>query len=202
MDTPQRALACTTKCLSYVKGNLSTPLSLHILKTTTPCLRGFSGALALAPLVNETTLERRGFASFAARRALDEGRRWVATTATTSARADRVHAIKLSDACVRRIRQLAEEDGAERRLRVSVEAGGCSGYQYKFEWESPDDAEDSDVVVDRDGAIVVVDRVSLEFLRGATVDFEEELIRSSFTIVDNPNSESGCGCGSSFNAKE
>ena len=116
--------------------------------------------------------------------------------------------VALSDACVRRIRELAAEDSTASRLRVSVEAGGCSGYQYHFEWEAEEGGEESsgdedeDVLIERDGATVIVDKVSLAFLKGATVDFTEELIRSSFQIVDNPNSEAGCGCGASFVAKE
>ena len=83
-----------------------------------------------------------------------------------------------------------------------MESGGCSGFQYTFtmEYESlPLDSSDS--VFKRDEAVVVVDDVSMEFVRGATVDFVQEMIRSSFAVVNNPNSEAGCGCGASFSLK-
>lgn len=86
-------------------------------------------------------------------------------------------------------------------LRLSVEGGGCSGFQYSFELDDADINED-DRVFERDGAAVVVDDGSLEFVRGSTIDFVEEMIRSSFVVSNNPNSESACGCGSSFALKQ
>ncbi|MEM6497696.1 MAG: iron-sulfur cluster assembly accessory protein [Pseudomonadota bacterium] len=79
-------------------------------------------------------------------------------------------------------------------LRVAVEGGGCSGFQYEIKLDAP--AED-DLVLKSDGECVVVDSVSLPFLAGATIDFTEELIGARFTI-DNPNASSSCGCGTSF----
>ena len=116
----------------------------------------------------------------------------------------------LTEACVRRLRQLAAEEntsvasglGSAPLLRIAVDGGGCSGFQYAFSLETSDEAiGPTDVVFERDGARVVVDDVSLAFVRGATVDYVEEMIRSSFVIGDNPNAESGCGCGVSFAAK-
>eukprot|EP00603_Paraphysomonas_imperforata_P001480 CAMPEP_0114422576 /NCGR_PEP_ID=MMETSP0103-20121206/5683_1 /TAXON_ID=37642 ORGANISM="Paraphysomonas imperforata, Strain PA2" /NCGR_SAMPLE_ID=MMETSP0103 /ASSEMBLY_ACC=CAM_ASM_000201 /LENGTH=104 /DNA_ID=CAMNT_0001591169 /DNA_START=336 /DNA_END=650 /DNA_ORIENTATION=+ len=94
------------------------------------------------------------------------------------------------------------------RLRVAVEGGGCSGFQYSFHMDGtkgefkadPMDPED-DILFEKNGAEVVVDSGSFEFIKGATIDFEQELIRSSFAIVNNPQSESACGCGSSFALK-
>jgi len=107
---------------------------------------------------------------------------------------------------VRRIKELREEDeagGADKnertRLRVAVDAGGCSGFQYNFEFDT--DINDDDKVFERDGAEIVVDEISLGFLAGSTVDYKEEMISSAFQISANPNAESGCGCGSSFSAK-
>ncbi|QYX55247.1 iron-sulfur cluster assembly accessory protein [Roseovarius sp. SCSIO 43702] len=79
-------------------------------------------------------------------------------------------------------------------LRVAVEGGGCSGFQYEIKLDAP--AED-DVVLEGHGERVVVDSISLPFLAGATIDFTEELIGARFTI-DNPNASSSCGCGTSF----
>ncbi|MGR3519846.1 MAG: HesB/IscA family protein [Roseovarius sp.] len=86
----------------------------------------------------------------------------------------------------------ASADG--KALRVAVEGGGCSGFQYDIRLDSP--AED-DLVLEDAGERVVVDSVSLPFLAGATIDFTEELIGARFTI-DNPNATASCGCGTSF----
>ncbi|MEM8576473.1 MAG: iron-sulfur cluster assembly accessory protein [Pseudomonadota bacterium] len=79
-------------------------------------------------------------------------------------------------------------------LRIAVEGGGCSGFQYEIALDAP--AED-DLKLEGAGETVVVDAVSLPFLAGATIDFSEELIGARFTI-DNPNATSSCGCGTSF----
>ena len=79
-------------------------------------------------------------------------------------------------------------------LRVAVEGGGCSGFQYEIELDDP---KDDDLVLTQDGETVVIDSVSLPFLAGATIDFTEELIGARFAI-DNPNATSSCGCGTSF----
>ncbi|SEK30303.1 HesB/IscA family protein [Roseovarius nanhaiticus] len=79
-------------------------------------------------------------------------------------------------------------------LRVAVEGGGCSGFQYEIKLDAP--AED-DLVLEGLGQKVVVDSVSLPFLTGAVIDFSEELIGARF-VIDNPNASSSCGCGTSF----
>ena len=79
-------------------------------------------------------------------------------------------------------------------LRVAVEGGGCSGFQYEIEL---DDAGEDDLVLEGAGERVVIDSVSLPFLAGATIDFTEELIGARF-VIDNPNATSSCGCGTSF----
>jgi len=84
---------------------------------------------------------------------------------------------------------------------VGIEAGGCSGFQYTFNLCAPDAAEEGDVVVHQDGMTFIVDGVSMEFVKGSMIDYEEDLMRASFVIVDNPQAESSCGCGSSFLAK-
>jgi iron-sulfur cluster assembly accessory protein len=87
----------------------------------------------------------------------------------------------------------------EKMLRVSVEGGGCSGFQYNFTLD--DNRNPDDRVFEKEGIKVVVDAVSYGFVKGATVDYVEELIRSSFMVTTNPNAEGGCSCGSSFTAK-
>jgi iron-sulfur cluster assembly accessory protein len=79
-------------------------------------------------------------------------------------------------------------------LRVAVEGGGCSGFQYDIRLDAP---SEDDLVLEGEGESVVVDSVSLPFLAGATIDFTEELIGARFTI-DNPNATASCGCGTSF----
>jgi iron-sulfur cluster assembly accessory protein len=80
-------------------------------------------------------------------------------------------------------------------LRVAVTGGGCSGFQYNF---TLDDARmDDDLVLERDGATVLIDSVSLDFLKGAELDFTDDLIGAAFKI-NNPNATSSCGCGTSF----
>lgn len=79
-------------------------------------------------------------------------------------------------------------------LRVAVSGGGCSGFQYDIRLDS---IEDDDLVIEGEGQQVVVDPVSLPFLAGAVIDFEDELIGARF-IIQNPNASSSCGCGTSF----
>lgn len=89
---------------------------------------------------------------------------------------------------------LAKQDGAE-FLRVSVEGGGCSGFSYKFDFADGVNADD--LLVERDGAKVLIDEMSLEFLNGSEIDFSTELIGAAFKI-NNPNATAACGCGTSF----
>jgi iron-sulfur cluster assembly 2 len=106
--------------------------------------------------------------------------------------------------CIQRIKHLASKRQDPCYLRVFVDAGGCSGFQYKFELTmDKDEPVDpvADIVFESEGARVVVDSASLEYIRGSTVDFIQEMIKSSFAIVENPKSESACGCGSSFALK-
>ncbi|NXA99594.1 ISCA2 protein, partial [Cnemophilus loriae] len=103
--------------------------------------------------------------------------------------------IFLSESCVKRLLKIAE--GSE-FLRLQVEGGGCSGFQYKFSLDTvinPDDRQG------QSGARVVVDVDSLAFVKGSMVDFSQELIRSSFQVVSNPQAEKGCSCGTSFSVK-
>jgi len=86
------------------------------------------------------------------------------------------------------------------RLRLAVEGGGCSGFQYNFSFDS-NGLDPTDAVFTKDGASVVIDESSLEFVRGSTVDYTTSMIRSSFVVANNPLSESACGCGSSFALK-
>jgi iron-sulfur cluster insertion protein len=104
--------------------------------------------------------------------------------------------LALTASAARRIRVISEREGrSEARLRISVSGGGCSGFQYKFDLD--DQAEDGDLLIDKDGATVVVDGMSLMYVLGSELDFVEDLTGSYFR-VSNPNAASSCGCGSSF----
>ncbi|GBF90297.1 iron-sulfur cluster assembly protein, mitochondrial [Raphidocelis subcapitata] len=135
-----------------------------------------------------TSAQARGYAASADASAAD----------AAAAAAD---GIGMDDSAVERLRQLQQQAGAGKQLllRVEVEGGGCSGFQYKFRLDSavgPDDR-----VFERGGARLVTDAVSLGFLKGAVIEYEDSLMRSAFQVATNPNSESTCGCGSSFVAK-
>jgi iron-sulfur cluster assembly accessory protein len=103
--------------------------------------------------------------------------------------------VSLSTSAARRLRDIADREGRALMLRVAVDGGGCSGFQYRF--ELVETAEADDLVVERDGAAALVDEVSLAFLRGAEIDFADELAAAEFR-VRNPNAKSSCGCGVSF----
>jgi|SRR5580658_178013 iron-sulfur cluster assembly accessory protein len=103
--------------------------------------------------------------------------------------------LTLTPAAARRLHTLAGAEGRPLMLRVAVEGGGCSGFQYKFDLVEA--AQEDDVKVERDGAAAVVDVVSLALLRGSEIDFADELAGAEFK-VRNPNAKSSCGCGVSF----
>eukprot|EP00977_Amphora_coffeiformis_P020503 scaffold8318_cov175-Amphora_coffeaeformis.AAC.2 len=112
----------------------------------------------------------------------------------------------ITEACWKQILRLAarkEVPPSDMFLRVFVDAGGCSGFEYKFEVETdPEALEEDDLIWQGpEGARVVVDESSLAFIKGATLDYVVEMIKSAFTVKDNPQSEAACGCGSSFAVK-
>ena len=103
--------------------------------------------------------------------------------------------VAVSAKAARRIEEILAKEVPGTMFRVSVEGGGCSGFQYKFGFDTVKAADD--LAVERDGAVVLVDSVSLPFMLGAEIDFADELIGRAFKI-NNPNATSGCGCGTSF----
>ncbi|MEG3179485.1 iron-sulfur cluster insertion protein ErpA [Sphingomonas sp. LT1P40] len=103
--------------------------------------------------------------------------------------------IILTPSAAARVGAIAAKQGKPAILRLSVEGGGCSGFQYKF--ELGDAAEGDDLMVETDGVRLVVDSVSLDLVRGASVDFVESLGGAAFRVT-NPQAASGCGCGTSF----
>jgi len=103
--------------------------------------------------------------------------------------------LSLSSSAAKRILALSATEGRPLMLRVAVEAGGCSGFQYQF--DLVDASDEDDLRVERDGAAAVVDVISLALLKGSEIDFVDELAGAEFRIR-NPNAKSSCGCGVSF----
>ncbi len=104
--------------------------------------------------------------------------------------------IQFSDAAASKVKQLiAEEENENLKLRVYVTGGGCSGFQYGFTFDEK--SNPTDMTIEKQGVLMVVDAMSLQYLMGGTVDYKEGLEGARF-FVDNPNATTTCGCGSSF----
>jgi iron-sulfur cluster assembly accessory protein len=103
--------------------------------------------------------------------------------------------VTVSERAARRIGEILKDEPAGTMLRVSVEGGGCSGFQYKFDMER--EKAGDDIVISRDGATVLIDPMSVEYMAGSEIDFVDDLIGASFK-VKNPNATASCGCGTSF----
>ncbi len=106
-----------------------------------------------------------------------------------------IQTVTLSPSAAARVAAIAAKQGKPAILRLAVEGGGCSGFQYKF--GLADTVETDDSVAQTDGVTLAIDSISLDLVRGCTVDFVESLGGAAFQ-VKNPNAASGCGCGSSF----
>ena len=108
---------------------------------------------------------------------------------------DTAAVVSLSARAAKRINAILATEPACSMLRIAVNGGGCSGFQYAFEITT--DKQDDDLIIQRDGAVVLIDSVSLEYIKGSEVDFVDDLIGQSFKI-HNPNAVAACGCGTSF----
>lgn len=129
----------------------------------------------------------------------------------------------ITNSCAKKVKTLSEkallQTGKPSFLRLSIDAGGCGklwlcfvvcfqktsffvslgGFQYCFELDS--EKQEDDIRFEKDGAVVVTDETSMEYLHGAVIDYKEEMVRSGFSIVENPIASSNCGCGVSFSPK-
>jgi len=106
--------------------------------------------------------------------------------------------ITITASAINKVRDLlVEEKLPNGSLRMFVQGGGCSGYQYGFTFD--EEIAEDDFVFENEGVKVVVDMISSQYLQGATLDYKEEKFNSQF-VINNPNAKSTCGCGSSFNA--
>ena len=120
------------------------------------------------------------------------------TTAPEAATAapERTHGVELSAPAVEKVRALLDQEGRDDlRLRVAVQPGGCSGLIYQLYFDER--MLDGDATVDFDGVEVIVDKMSVPYLDGAAIDFEDTIQKQGFTI-DNPNAQGSCACGDSF----
>jgi len=104
-------------------------------------------------------------------------------------------AVSMTSRAARRIAEIVAGEADASMLRVSVDGGGCSGFSYKFDLVSK--KANDDLVIERDGATVIIDQMSLIYMTGSEIDFVDELIGASFQIK-NPNATASCGCGTSF----
>ena len=107
----------------------------------------------------------------------------------------RMDDITLTERAARRIGEILRREPPGAMLRVSVEGGGCSGFQYKFDIDRARGADD--LVIRREGATVLIDQISVGYLAGSEIDFVDDLIGASFR-VNNPKATASCGCGTSF----
>ena len=106
-----------------------------------------------------------------------------------------IETVTLSDSAAKRIAVILKSDAEKKAMRVSVEGGGCSGFSYKF--DLVDTRNDDDVAIEKDGATVLIDDLSLVYMGGSVIDFVDDLMGQSFQIR-NPNAVASCGCGTSF----
>ncbi len=103
--------------------------------------------------------------------------------------------VTVSERAAKKVAEILKKEPEGTMLRVSVEGGGCSGFQYKFDMEQA--KGDDDLVIARDGAVVLIDKVSVDYMAGSEIDFVDDLIGASFKIK-NPKATAACGCGTSF----
>lgn len=103
--------------------------------------------------------------------------------------------VELTDAAASRIMKIISGEPDKTALRVSVEGGGCSGFSYRFDLTGT--RNDDDVAIEKNGATVLIDEISMVYMGGSVIDFVDDLIGQSFQ-VRNPNAVASCGCGTSF----
>ena len=103
--------------------------------------------------------------------------------------------VQVTERAAQRIAEILRAEPAGTMLRISVEGGGCSGFQYRFDTERT--KADDDLVIDQGGATVLIDPVSVNYMAGSEIDFVDDLIGASFK-VNNPKATASCGCGTSF----
>ncbi|CAI9766377.1 unnamed protein product [Fraxinus pennsylvanica] len=117
-------------------------------------------------------------------------------SSSSSSESPSLDVVHLTENCVRRMKELQASKVNGKLLRLSIDAGGCSGFQYNFLLDHK--TNDDDRIFERDGVKLVVDNISYDFVKGSTIDYVEEMIRSAFQVSANPSAVGGCSCKSSF----
>ena len=105
----------------------------------------------------------------------------------------------ITDECIKRVNKLKAKNENYKYLKVQVDSGGCSGFSYDI--KMCDTIEDSDIIFTKDDVTLLVDEITLEMIKGSKIDYKDEMIRSSFEVIDNPNASMSCSCGTSFAPK-
>ncbi|XP_061599567.1 iron-sulfur cluster assembly 2 homolog, mitochondrial [Cololabis saira] len=171
--------------MSVVRGAMITASKSRILSLTrTSSLLGNTNVSVLRPVEKAQPSYTAGFRCFSS------------VSLQEKAGVDPEEKVHLTEACVKRMAEIMERG---EYLRIHVEGGGCSGFQYKFSVDR--NRNEDDRVFEQGDVGVILDQDSLEFVKGSTVDFSQELIRSTFLILKNPQADHGCSCGSSFSVK-
>ncbi|KAI8378187.1 hypothetical protein EDC96DRAFT_493870 [Choanephora cucurbitarum] len=124
-------------------------------------------------------------------------KRTMASSSVTIKPATTEDGLGITDRAIKQLKVIQErEQDSEQMLRILVDSGGCHGYQNKMELTNT--LDEDDIVFEKEGVRLVVDSVSLQFLRGSVVDYVQELIGSTFQVIDNPNAKHSCGCNISY----
>ena len=108
---------------------------------------------------------------------------------------DLTYSITITENATNKVAELLIEENTNNALRIFVQGGGCSGFQYGFAWE--DSTSEDDFVIEQKSIKFVIDSMSMQYLQGATIDYKDDLDGSNF-VIRNPNAQTSCGCGSSF----
>lgn len=115
---------------------------------------------------------------------------------TTSIKLNNQPILNISDTCVQKLKTINKPNT---HLRISIDSGGCSGFEYKFSLDDKITSEDT--FIEKDNIKIIIDKASIDYVKGSTLDYIQELIKSGFRITKNPNAEHGCSCGASFTIK-
>ncbi|KAG7549408.1 FeS cluster biogenesis [Arabidopsis thaliana x Arabidopsis arenosa] len=152
----------------------------------------------VAPYLAGRIRENHRLLNFSSASALKEASS--SSSSSSQSESSSIDVVHLSDNCIRRMKELQSSEPEKKLLRLGVETGGCSGFQYVFELDNRTNPDDR--VFEKNGVKLVVDNVSYDFVKGATVDYVEELIRAAFVVAENPAAVGGCSCKSSFMVKQ
>uniref|UniRef100_A0A915EMQ7 Iron-sulfur cluster assembly 2 homolog, mitochondrial n=1 Tax=Ditylenchus dipsaci TaxID=166011 RepID=A0A915EMQ7_9BILA len=125
-------------------------------------------------------------------------KKWKSDEASAESQPPQTSLLQITPAAVAQLKKVAR-DGEH--LRIYVDSGGCSGFEYKLKMDGNPVNPAEDVLIEEQGAVVVVDKLSLDFIKGSKLDFVQDLMRSAFRITENPLSTQGCSCGASFAPK-